>query len=164
MGMSYKSMLEEAKKNGVTSEKVMWAGIEDVDGLLCTVKELDKQKYYDFMRHAYGTLYSNHYATKEFAEWDVEQMCSTQTDGKKLEGQYWTCEQVYDAYKSMGKSVPSGVTKYDLYVAANSAKHDFGRKFSDEQVLEIAWLFYFADEDYPSGDKIYRYMNMVHGK
>jgi hypothetical protein len=88
-------------------------------------------------------------------------MESTQSDGSKLRGQYWDCEQVYEAYRGMGISIPSEVTKLDLYVAANAAKHDFGSKFSDEQVLEIAYLFYFADEDFPTNDKIFRYMELT---
>lgn len=162
MNYSYKSMLEDAKAKGVTSEKAMWQSVDDIDALLCLVKKSDKDAYYAFLRKTYANLYANHYATKDFAEWDIEQMHSTQADGTELHGQYWTCEQVYDAFKSMSVSVPSEVTKYDLWVAANAAKHDFGKKFSDEQVLRIAYLFYIDDEDYPEHDKVFRYMTMAH--
>jgi hypothetical protein len=159
--MKYKEMLEDARQHGINSEKAMYKSIEDIDDLLCIVKEHDKQAYWDFIMTTYGTLYSNHFETEDFARWFVDRMESTQSDGSKLRGQYWDCEQVYEAYRGMGISIPSEVTKLDLYVAANAAKHDFGSKFSDEQVLEIAYLFYFADEDFPTNDKIFRYMELT---
>jgi hypothetical protein len=162
--MNYKEMLEHAKSSGVTSEKAMWQSVGDIDTLLCLIKETNKDAYHQFMRKTYANLYSDHYATEDFAEWDISQMKSTQMDGKTLSGAYWTIEQVVDAYKSMGVTIPSEVTKYDLWVLANAAKHDFGRKFDDSKVLEIGYLFYVADEDYPKHDKIFRYMTMVHSK
>jgi hypothetical protein len=160
MQMGYKEMIEEARKSGKADEAKMWKSVEQVDELLCIVKEQDKQKYYDFLRSLYGTLYNNHYATKEFADWDVERMESTQKDGTKITGAYWTCEQAVEAVKGMGVTIPQAVTKWDIYVAINAAKHDWGRKFSDEQVLQIGWLFYFDDEDYEGQDKVFRYMGL----
>jgi hypothetical protein len=159
--MKYSELIEEARQKGVSGEKIMLKSVEDIDNLLCTVKQYDKQAYWDFIMATYATLYQNHFQTEEFARWFVDNMESTQADGKKFKGQYWTCEQVYDAYKSMGVTVPSEVTKLDLYVAANAAKHDWGRKFDDSKVLEIGYMFYFDDEDYPHNDKVYRYMTMT---
>jgi hypothetical protein len=162
MGYSYKEMLEHAKSKGVTSEKDMWQSVEDIDALLCMIKKTDEKSYYSFLRKTYANLYSNHYATEDFAAWDIAQMKSTQADGKTLTGAFWTCEQVQEAVKSLGVSIPSEVTKYDLWVAANAAKHDFGRKFEDSKVLEIMYLFYIDDEDYAKHDKVFRYISMTH--
>jgi hypothetical protein len=153
---SYKEMLTRAKEKGVTSEKAMWQNIDAIESLLCMVKKTDESAYYGFLRSTYASLYSNHYATKEFAQWEIEQMHS-----KGLDGEYWSCEQAYEAVKSMGVSIPSDVTKFDLWVAMNAAKHDWGAKFEDAKVLEIGWMFYFADEDYKGSDKIFKYMSMV---
>jgi hypothetical protein len=159
--MKYKEMLEAAKQKGVAGEKVMWQSVDDIDNLLCVIKKHDEQAYWDFIMATYGTLYNNHFATEDFAAWFVEQMHSTQKDGKELKGQYWSCQQVQDAVKQMSLTVPSDVTKYDLWVAMNAAKHDFGRKFTDEEVLKIGWLFYFDDEDFKTHDKVFRYMEMT---
>lgn len=157
-------MLEVAQAHGVNGEKIMWESVDDIENLLCIIKKHDKQAYWDFIIKSYGTLYSHHFKTDDFARWFIDEMHSTQMDGKELKGQYWSCEQVVEAYKSMGVKIPSDVTELDMWVAANAAKHDFGRKFDDSKVLEIAYLFYFADEDYPHHDKVFRYMEMVNSQ
>lgn len=154
--MTYKEMIKSAKAD----EKKMWKSIEEIDALLSVVKQHDEKAYYDFLRSSYGVLYGNHYADKEFADWDVERMSSTQADGSKLSGAYWTCEQTLEAVKGMGVNIPSEVTKWDIYVALNAAKHDWGRKYSDEDVVQIAWMFYFDDEDFEGMDKVFRYMGL----
>ena len=60
-------------------------------------------------------------------------------------------------------SFPSGVNKWDKLVAYNAAYADWSKKFDDAQILDIAYLFYFADEDWkhPS-TKVWDYMCLAH--
>jgi hypothetical protein len=37
--------------------------------------------------------------------------------------------------------------------------HDMRKAFADDQVLTIAWLFFFADEDYKGEGKVWQFMN-----
>jgi hypothetical protein len=37
---------------------------------------------------------------------------------------------------------------------------DLGKKFSDGEILDIAYVFFFSDEDSPEG-KIWRYMKAM---
>ena len=51
------------------------------------------------------------------------------------------------------------------YVAFNLMYSDLCRKFDDGQILDAAWLFYFADEDWPNGGstKVWDYVCAKHG-
>ena len=148
----YKKMIEDAQAKGLGSEKVMWQSVGEIDDMLCLMKKEHPEMYWKFVRKQHGLLYNNHY-TEDFARWDVEQM--------KPLGMYWTPVQVEDATKGM--SFPSGVNKWDKFVAFNASYADWSKKFDDAQILEIAYLFYFADEDWkhPS-TKIWDYMCLAH--
>ena len=153
--MNYKEMLENAKAKGITTEKMMWSSVDAMGEMLCLVKKEYPSVYWDFIRQQHGIIYSNHYE-KEFAEWDVNNIEYTDKQGNKKSGAYWTVEQIESA--TMGMKFPSGTTKWDKYVAFNVAHSDFCKKFDDAQVLEIAFSFFFADEDWGSNTKVWEYM------
>lgn len=153
-------MIEEAQAKGLGSEKIMWQSVGDIDELLCVMKKEHPDMYWKFMRKQHGVLYNNHY-TEEFAVWDVSQLRYTNKRGEKKEGGYWTVEQIEDATRSM--IFPSGTTKWDKYVAFNASYSDWCKKFEDAQVLEIGYLFYFADEDWKNpSTKVWDYMCLAH--
>ena len=151
MIMRYKEMIEDAKAKGLTSEKVMWASVDDMDEMLCVMKKEHPKEYWKFMRKQHGLLYGNHY-TDEFAMWDVENM--------KPIGMYWTKAQVEDATKGM--SFPSGTTPCDKFVAFNAFANDFNGVLTDEQILKAAYAFWFNDKDWKGKGKIWEYMMLNH--
>lgn len=161
--MKLREIFETAKANGRFSEKQMWQSIDAMDDMLADMKKTDKQAFWDFMREQYGIASGGHY-DKVWADWDVSQMYSTNKEGKKWQGAYWTVEQIEEAAKD--KTFPTGTTKWDKFVAYNSAKHDWGKSFDDDMILKIAYCFYFADEDFGKdrGSKIWSYVAMVHDK
>lgn len=156
--MMYKKMIEDAKAKGLTSDKAMWESIDELDEMLCVIKKEHPDKYWKFIRKQHGIMYNNHY-TEDFAMWDVEQLRYTNKKGEKKEGAYWSVEQVEEATK--GFIFPSGVNKWDKWVAFNAAYADFCKKFDDDQILEIGYLFYFADTDFSKEGKIWLYMCMA---
>ena len=143
-------MIEEAKSKGLTSEKIMWQSVDDIDGILCVMKKEHPDMYWEFVRKQHGLLYGNHY-TEDFAKWDVEQM--------KPLGMYWTPKQIEDATR--GISFPSGTTIWDKFVAFNSFANDLKPVLTDEQIIKAAFAFWFDDKDYKETGKIWRYMSMV---
>lgn len=155
----YKKMIEDAQAKGLGSEKVIWQSVGEIDEMLCMMKKDHPEMYWKFVRKQHGLLYNNHY-TEDFARWDVGQLTYTNAKGEKKTGEYWTALQIEDATKGM--VFPNGVTTWDKYVAANAAYSDFCKKFDDKQILEIMYLFYFADEDFKGEGKIWRYMCMAH--
>lgn len=152
--MMYKKMIEDAKAKGLTSDKAMWESIDELDEMLCVIKKEHPDKYWKFIRKQHGIMYNNHY-DEEFARWDIEQLRYTNKKGEKKEGAYWSVEQLEEATK--GFIFPNGVNKWDKWVAFNAAYADFCKKFDDAQILEIGYLFYFADEDWQGRNKIWEY-------
>lgn len=155
MKYSYKEMLEQAKVNGLASEKMMWDSVDGLNDMLLMLEREHPKEYWKFMRKQHGIIYSKHY-DQEFAEWDVNNIEYTDKQGYKKSGAYWTVEQIESA--TSGMKFPNGTTKWDKYVAFNVAHSDFCKKFDDAQILEIAFSFFFADEDWGSNTKVWEYM------
>lgn len=147
--MKYRDMIEEAKSKGITTDKMMWESVDDVEELLCMLKKEHPEKYWSFIRKQHGLLYNNHY-TEDFALWDIEHM--------KPLGMYWSKAQVEEATK--GLSFPSGTTPCDKWVAFNSTKNDLNDVLTDEQILKVAYAFWFADKDWLGKNKVYEYMSL----
>lgn len=156
MGMSYRTMVDQAKKTGVTNEKMMWESIDSFSELLEELKEFHPQMYWDFMRKQHGIMYHGHY-DEEFAKYDVSKMHYTTKSGEKREGAYWTPEQIESA--TTGMKFPNGTTKWDKFVAFSAAYSDFCKYFEDADILKIGYAFYFADEDWGSDSKVWEYIS-----
>lgn len=152
--MNYSEMILEAKAKGLTSEQVMWESVEDMEKLLCKMKEEHPKEYWMFLRKQHGRLFKNHY-TEEFAEHDVNKMEWTDKEGHKRKGGYWSKAQVSDATKSV--SFPVGTTECDKYVAYNATYADLCKVLDEEHIIKVAYDLWFADEDAPKG-KIWIYM------
>ena len=83
--MDYRTIIENARNKGVTSEKVMWSSIARIDGVLDTIKDEHPDLYWNLLRDTHEELYGPHY-DKEFAEYDVNSMHCTDKDGKLRHG------------------------------------------------------------------------------
>lgn len=153
--MDYLEMVKAAQKSGKTTEKQMWESIGSVSDLLCGIKDAHPDLYWKFLREQAGIMNGGHY-NEEFAKWDVAQMQPL--------GEHWSMKQIEETTKGM--AFPNGTTLCDKYVAFNSFANDLNGVLTDEQILQAAYQFYFADEDFPKerGAKIWCYMKMVHGK
>jgi hypothetical protein len=140
-------MIEEAKKKGLTSEKVMWESVDDLDEMLCAIKKEHPDMFWNFIRKQHGLMYKNHY-DEEFARWDVEHM--------KPIGMHWTVSQVEEATR--GVPLPPGTTIWDKFVALNAFANDLHGVLPDEQIIKAALAFWFADKDWNGEGKIWKYM------
>ena len=144
-------------------EAKMWASVAVLSEALEPMKETDKENYWCILRKMYGVMSDGHY-NEEFAQYDVSMIEYTGRNGEKKRGGYWTAEQVEEATRNF--RFPSGVNKWDKYVAFNLMFSDLCKKMDDAQVLEAAYLFYFADEDWPGGSstKVWEYICCKHSK
>jgi hypothetical protein len=154
--MDYKKMITDFANNG-GDEKKMWASVDVTSEAMDYLKEVAPDKYECLMRKLHESLYGKHYSD-EWALYEVSKMHSTGADGNKYTGAHWTKEQVDAATASV--SFPKGTTKCDRFVAYNASWHDLHRKFTDEQILDAAYLTWFADEDWKSDGKIWDYMSL----
>ena len=155
--MKYSEMIKEAQAQGRSSESAMWKSVDRVDTLLENIKEDDPEAYWRFLREAHEDIYGCHY-NQSYAEYDLSNLRYTDSEGVYHEGPHWSLNEVLSVTRS--KSFPDGTTEADKWVAYNAAYADFCKKFNDSEILDIAYLFYFADEDAPEG-KIWRYMNAM---
>lgn len=155
--MKLRKMIQEATSRGRTDEGKMWLSVEALEPLLEKMEMAHPEEYWKFMREQHRILYDGHYSP-EFAEWDVAQMHSTDRNGNIREGAHWTKDEVLQATEGM--SFPSGVNDCDKWVAMNGAWHDFNKKFSDDQILEIGYSFFFDDEDWDGDTKVWDYFSM----
>ena len=153
--MDYKKLIKDFAEAG-GDEKKMWASVDVTAEAMELLKELAPDKYECYMRKMSETLYGKHY-NEEMALADVAAMHSIDRDGVERHGAYWTIEQVETATKNLdfGKAV----TKYDKFVAFNAFWHDLNTVLDDELILEAAYKFWFADEDWKTGGKIWDYMS-----
>ena len=154
--MDYKKMIKSYAEAG-GDEKKMWSSVDVTAEAMEYLKEIAPEKHECIMRKLSETLYGKHYS-EEIALAEVAKMHSTDADGTKHEGAHWTMEQVSAATAS--KTFPKGTTKCDVFVAANAFWHDLHKKFTDEQILEAAYLFWFNDEDWKGDGKIWEYMSL----
>jgi hypothetical protein len=143
--MFYKEMLMDAQSKGLTSEKYMWESIDDLEKLLCHIKDKDPKMYWEFIRKAHSKIYKGHYDEK-FAMYDVEKM--------EPYGMVWTCQQIEE--KTKGMNFPVGTTKWDKLVAFNALKNDLDGVISDDDIFKVGYAFWFNDVD-GSDTKIWDY-------
>ena len=80
--MEYKDLIKNAKANGVASEKAMWQSIDNLNDVLCVIKEEHPELYMAFMRKQHESLYGPHY-DRHFADADVEKIRYTNASGEK---------------------------------------------------------------------------------
>lgn len=155
--MKYSDMIKEAQAQGRSSESAMWKSVDRVDALLENIREDDPEAYWRFLREAHEDIYGCHY-NQAYAEYDLSNIHYTDSQGVNHEGPHWSLNEVLSVTRN--KVFPDRTSDADKWVAYNAAYADFCKRFSDSEILDIAYLFYFADEDAPEG-KIWRYMNAM---
>ena len=154
--MDYKEMIESYAANG-GDEKKMWASVEVTEEAMEYIKKVDPDMYECLMRKLSEVLDGKHY-TESLALSDVAKIHYTNASGDKKHGAHWTVDEVESATASM--TFPKGTTEWDKYVAFNTTYADLCSEFDDEQILKIAYLTWFSDEDWEKDGKIWDYMSM----
>ena len=69
--MNYKQMIEQARANGMATEKKMWAAIDTLSDDLLALEHTDPKLYWHILRRQHAVLYGRHYSEK-MAKHDVE--------------------------------------------------------------------------------------------
>lgn len=131
MEKMYKKMLEEGKAKGVTSEKMMWQGIDDVEDLLCIIKDEHPDKYWAFLRRTHERMFGHHY-DQPFAEWRITQMHYKDKAGAVHHAPHWAHDQHKAAYESVKAKLPSTYNMWDFVVTLEML-------YSDEICMYRSW-------------------------
>lgn len=146
--MDYKQILEQAKIHGLTSEKKMWSAVQQLSCDIETLRSIQPELYWRIIRNQHGVIYERHYSEK-FANYDVNKLVQIKYDSsqnKRHNSPHWTLSQIIDATKEL-KFHPK-VNDWDKYVAFNSMYTTIGSNVKEDEVIKVAYLFYFCDEDW----------------
>lgn len=132
------------------------------------LEQHDKDKYWETLKDIHEEVKGKHY-NKCYAMYEVMNMHHTKINGDICKGEILSvglAEQIHDKYR---RHLKPDVTKWDVYVAINAQYHDYelllGQWFGadheviKEKVIEGAITFWFKDEDYPDGTKVWDYFN-----
>lgn len=119
----YRKMIEEAKAKGLTSEKIMFASIDDVQELLMTIKEPHPDLYWKFIKRQHEHLFGCHY-NEVFGMWRIEQMFYKDKKGDVHRAPHWTKEQHKAAYDKVKSQIPASYNCWDFAVALESQHAD----------------------------------------
>lgn len=158
--MNYRHMIEQARANGITSDKKMWDAIGQISIDLAPIETVRPKVYWNIMRNQHAILYERHYSDK-FAAHDVNNLAYTDNEGQKSEGAHWSRSEILNA--TAGMKFHPKVNDWDKYVAFNSMYADLCSEMNDAAIIKAAYLFYFCDKDWqPDEDdctKIWDYMS-----
>ena len=154
--MDYRNMIKDYADKGGSIEK-MWASVDVTEDAMEYIKETNPDKHECLMRKLSEALYGKHY-NEEMALADVKKITCLDQAGEVHQGAHWTVEQIEAATKD--KVFPKGTTQWDKYVAYNLFWSDMMTRFTDEQILTAAYLFWFDDKDWKSDGKVWDYMTL----
>ena len=151
-------MIDEARKQGLTSEKIMLASIADVEELLEAIKEAHEDLYWRFIKKQHEHMFGCHY-NEAFGMWRIEQMYYKDKQGNVHRAPHWTKEQYKAAYDSVKGKIPSTYNCWDLAVTLEMNFTDSINLYKswwpeatqeqlDTKVIESA-INYLNDDDDP---------------
>lgn len=60
--MNYKQMIEQARANGMATEKKMWAAVETLSTDLLALEQTNPKLYWHILRRQHAVLYGRHYS------------------------------------------------------------------------------------------------------
>lgn len=85
--------------------------------------------------------------------------------GKKISGERYSMEKAKEVAEKYKGAIPQDATCADVYVALNVQYHDYYELmktwFGDNtevKIFESAINFWFKDDDYKGGNKVYKYL------
>ena len=154
----YKKMIDEARKQGLTSEKIMVASIADVEDLLEAIKEQHEELYWKFIKKQHEHMFGCHY-NEAFGMWRIEQMHYKDKTGVVHQSPHWTKDQYKAAYETVKSKLPATYNCWDFAVTLEMLRSDnicmyksWWPEATDEQldakVVEAA-VNYLNDDDDP---------------
>ena len=113
----------------------------------------------------YNKQNENHF-DESYAKYIVSNMYHYES-GTKFEGEKFCMETARETYYSYKNKIADSVTIADIYVAINAQYHDYSELLKswfncdiNQKIIESAMTFWFMDNDYNHGSKIWNYFNV----
>jgi hypothetical protein len=114
----------------------------------------------------YSSFDEGHFNESD-AKYIVSKMYHIENNRKYVGEKYdmFKAKEIIERYRGM---LPHDITCADLYVAINSQYHDYAELFktwfgdnTDNKVIESAINFWFKDNDWKDGCKVYKYFTEI---
>lgn len=97
------------------------------------------------------------------AKYIVSKMHST-LNGSECNGEIFDMNFAVQTYRSYRSELSCDITYEDVYVAINAQAHDYQQLYNEwfgddfyQKIIRSAIVFWFKDEDYDRGFKLYNY-------
>lgn len=111
----------------------------------------------------YESLADNEHFNDSYAKYIVSNMFHFD-NGRKYIGEKFNMDKAKEICERYRGIIPHTVTYADIYVAINSQYHDYCKLFKswfedevEQRVIESAIIFWFKDDDYKEGSKLWNY-------
>ncbi len=158
--MDYKEIMKSSFHN---DENEMWNSVDRINNFLDHLKEKHPEKVKRFLKQEYEAL-NGHHLNEEAARSIVEGMYHTEGNGKEkkvVRGEAVTPQDAMTLLDGMTDEEKEAA-KWDAYAGANAFMHDLAKTgMSRAQILNAAWHFWFHDEDFSDGGKVYWYFQRI---
>lgn len=118
-------------------------------------------------RNEFSRMEQDSHFSEEAARFKVSQMYHTE-GGRKYVGEKFDMMKAKEVCERYRGIIPQSATHADVFVAINAQYHDYCELFKawfgdniDNKIIESAINFWFKDDDYKGGSKVWKYfMNM----
>lgn len=158
--MDYKKIVKSSFHN---DEDEMWNSVDRINAFLDILKEEQPEKVKRFLKQEYEALNGRH-LNEDAARTAVSGMFHTEGEGdnrKVVRGEAVTPQDAMTLLEGMGEEEKKAY-KWDAYAGANGYVHDLAKSgFSRNQILNAAKHFWFHDDDFSDGGKVYWYYSRM---
>lgn len=149
--MNYLNMVRNAPKK---SEKIMWESVEAFSELLEKMKSSHPDMARAFLMKEHERMYGP-YFDEEMAREVVSCMFHYNAKEEKIQGEAVTPEEAFEMLDGIEHADEK---RWDAYVGANGFMHDMARSnLSSRQIMEMAKVFWFEDDDFDGESKVFWY-------
>lgn len=149
--MNYKDMVKNAPKK---SEQIMWESVEAFSDLLEKLKVSHPDMARAFLMKEHERMYGPHF-DEAMARETVDGMYHKNSKGEVVKGEAVSPE---DAMVLIDGIDGAEDMAWDAYVGANGMMHDLARSsMSSRQIMDLARVFWFEDDDFPGESKVFWY-------
>lgn len=155
--MNYKDIVMSSLHD---DEKEMWRSVDRINAFLEHLKENHPEKVRRFLKQEYEALNGQH-LNEDAARMVVSNMYHTENDNKIVRGEAVSVQDAQQLLEGMDEDHMEAY-KWDAYAGANGFMHDFAKTgMSRAQIMNAAKHFWFHDEDFSDGGKVYWYYSWM---
>lgn len=118
---------------------------------------------YEMMKAMKSHYSGDEHFNESYARYLVSNMHHTE-NGRKYVGEKFDMTKAKEVCERYRGILAQSITHADVYVAINSHYHDYCELFKawfgdniDQKIIESAIIFWFKDDDYEEGSKLWNY-------